>query len=451
MAPARRSSGRRPIASIATSLACTIISASAAPERTFLSGSVDTSHIIHIDGTIAKRHQLVCFHRGGGYAPTVAEGREKCCRELYQSGLLSGDDRGYCLDHVALVPDLSSNSGDGGVRPAFYLALDKAADSTDASPKSYLQRRQLMVLEDKEQERLQDGPRGVDAYSPFHLEGFASDDGPGSDGDQEKTVLPLEGRVGGTISSEGGMHRAFRQRVTLSLSNAMRITENRRRRHRQVAVKATILLPIPESIFVDADDPLLVEYEGRSADGVSCTAGVESSETTVRKSTCSVDFIHPETIDIEQPAFASRQYVVAYQIVATLDLASDSSGNKPGIGSSGLSVAIDYGTTLHVRYPSPIAPHIDGSLVPIVIEQPVLYAASATLEAPTAMDGSDAAIHFKLRTTGVNEHRPPDPVVIRVAAGSDGDYGWVTLVTMASALIGGLMLMRSLDEASVWC
>jgi hypothetical protein len=49
------------------------------------------------------------------------------------------------------------------------------------------------------------------------------------------------------------------------------------------------------------------------------------------------------------------------------------------------------------------------------------------------------------------ESAVPDPIIVHVAAGFDGDYWWVTSITMLSALIGGFMIMKSIDSISLWC
>jgi hypothetical protein len=44
-----------------------------------------------------------------------------------------------------------------------------------------------------------------------------------------------------------------------------------------------------------------------------------------------------------------------------------------------------------------------------------------------------------------------DVIIIHVAAGLDDDHAWVTIVTLSLALLGGFVLMRSLDSISIWC
>lgn len=434
-------------------------------DRTFLSGTADTTQYFqfrvaddddgHVNlGSTFKRHHLVCFHRGdahSSYASTIVEGRAKCCNELHQSGLLRRDSRKHCLDHVAVVPDVSGVSaggkqGDeypGDVAPAFYLAKDEeVTDSTKKSlTRSYNQVRQLKVYEDKDRETFRDGFNGVEALSPFHLTGFSDEAARKFD---EAEVFPMGGKVVGALSGEGH-HRAFHQKISLSLDGLSAASDKDYRMN----TNATIFLPVTEDVFIDADDPLLVEDESGSPDEVYCRVSIDNEMIKSTSSTCDIRFLHPETIDIEQPSFASRQYIVAYQVNAMLELSFEPSSE--GLMKE-LEVVVDYGTTLHLRYPPPISNEnvqAANGLVPIAIQHPVLYSASMSLE---GADEPNANIYYALKTDALEAIlNPPDPIIVHVVAGLDSDYWWTTIITMTSAMIGGLILINSLDSVSTWC
>ncbi|KAL3827349.1 hypothetical protein ACHAXA_003083 [Cyclostephanos tholiformis] len=394
---------------------------------------------------------------------------------------------------------------DDDVVPAFYLALvdeggtsSKVGGGADNNSAHYRQNRILRVREDGEEESLSDGGNGVGAYSPFHLSGFEySPSAP--------TLMPLRGRVeGGLTPDDSGMHRAFRQkmRVLLDVQEA-----GGGGRYLRLIVNSTILLPISEGIFVDADDPLLERYpemdgtvRGKHCgmfirdnyyDGYHNNDTTSSTTTTITttiwdglsySSECDIEFVHPEIIDIEQPSFASRQHVVAYRIggVALVDLPPTPPRRDDDDGSSSrivgerwtfLEIVIEYGTMLHVRYPPPIVRSVlgknDDGLVDVIVRHPVLYSASANLEHVGDDDGGssiggrllayslivndfDKDHDWKLSTASLHLP-PPDPIFIRVAVGMDADYWLVTLATMTSAIIGGMLVIWSLDSISVWC
>ena len=120
-------------------------------KRTFVSGSADTTQLIQIQTssssssintannndvgtTIIKQHNHVCFHKHNSlpYDIVVNDGRQKCCFELYQNGLLNRNDyRQYCLNHVALVPNVNtirniiSREDKFDVVPVYYLVMEE--------------------------------------------------------------------------------------------------------------------------------------------------------------------------------------------------------------------------------------------------------------------------------------------------------------------------------------
>jgi hypothetical protein len=53
-------------------------------------------------------------------------------------------------------------------------------------------------------------------------------------------------------------------------------------------------------------------------------------------------------------------------------------------------------------------------------------------------------------TSSVEKSKIPQPIVISVAIGVDNDYWWVTSITMLSALVGGFVVMGSIDSVSTW-
>jgi len=395
------------------------------------------------------RHHLACFR----HVYQTGFDSESCCSQFYLKGFIEKDQVKYCLDHVAVISSIDSF---GSAVPAYYLALDSSLSLDSHHSKhvlldgkrSYRQHRSLQVVEDNKKETLLDGYKGVDAFSPFHLTGFMPSE------NTKRSSFPLLGIAEGRLSNEGGMHRTFGQTVHLSFVN---LPDDNKARYR-MKLNATVLLPITEDVFIDADDPLIVEYTNDAPDGVKCRAkfvsnGMSAWDTPALEDECNIQFTSSEVIDIEQPSFASRQYVVAYHISASLDF--DHSHNK---GSEGFELHIEYGTTLHLRYPSPILYQTGvagGDLVPIVIQQPILYSANADVQCLPL----DCLVERKyiLETNATaselgagKKFDIPQPVVVDVAAGITNDYWWVTLITMSAAVIGGIVVIKSMDSISKW-
>jgi hypothetical protein len=406
-----------------------------------ISGIADTTQFFSYSGsTDLIRHHLVCFR----HVHQTSVEPETCCSQLYLKGSIEREHVQYCLDHVAAISPIESF---GSVTPAYYLAIDssKMLDSFHSKQallndkRSYRQHRSLQVVEDKEKESLKDGYKGVDAFSPFHLTGYMPS-GIGDDENNER-LFPLYGIAEGSLSNEGGMHRSFGQSVHFSFVD---LPNNNEARYR-MKLNATVLLPITESVFIDADDPLIVEYEKGFPDGVKCRAKFVSSGVSELDKECDIQFTSSEVIDIEQPSFASRQYVVVYHISVSLDF--DRSHHKE---TEGLELRINYGTTLHIRYPSPIINQTDvteGGLIPIVIQQPVLYSAIADISERKYILQTDVTASEFGRD---KKWDVPQPIVTNIAAGINADYWWVTLITMSAAVIGGIVVIKSMDSVSQW-
>lgn len=408
------------------------------PELLLISGIADTTQTFGQLGDGSEdlvRHHLVCFQQI--YQPRLE--LERCCNQFYLKGTINRDQIQYCLDHLAVVAPVESF---GGVKPAYYLSIDSsmASHSFHAQQvllndrESYRQHRNLQVVEDNERENSVDGYKGVDAFSPFHLTGFM----PTGLVDDE-TLFPLYGIVQGNLSNEGGMHRSFRQTVHLSCMDLPKKNDATYR----LDLNATVLLPITESVFIDADDPLVIEYGRDFPDGVECKTTIVSGDTSADKkveNSCDIEFTSSEVIDIEQPSFSSRQYVVIYHIHVSLDF--NESHYKAMKG--GLILDIDYATTLHIRYPSPA---VNGDVVPIVIQQPLLYSAVADMYNRKYILQTNATVS---EYGGDNKWAVPQPIIVNVAAGIDDDYWWVTLITMSAAVIGGIAVITSIDSISDW-
>ncbi|KAL7489024.1 hypothetical protein ACHAW6_014619 [Cyclotella cf. meneghiniana] len=479
----------------------------AAAELSFLSGVADTTQRFSLrqnehqssgdsreecvlNDVIIERHNLICFHKGPFQKRKNAHNTEseKCCNALWLQGLIETHQKQYCLDRIARIPDVPSPAfileslsegfrvPNNDVRPMYYLAMDHEIPQTHDHGVIFPNYRQIRRVkardEHRERETIRDLPNhGISSYSPFHLVGFM----PGGHDIQQyysqvfdatNNMLLMNGRVNGTLSQEGGMHRSFYQRVTLSWDKITLFSTKSSSENYLTTMSVIVFLPLMESVFIDADDPFLVEYHDDSPEAILCRSSllenslVEEGRIVLSKSKCNIQFLSSETIDIEQPSFASRQYVVAFRIDATMEFSINLSSEL----LKGMQVGIDYGTALHIRYLSPLsmdnaavcgAVDAYAGMVPISIQQPILYSANFRfMEA----DNHDAVSHGILDTHALvdtyknpEESAVPDPIIVHVAAGFDGDYWWVTSITMLTALIGGFMIMKSVDSVSMWC
>ena len=484
-----------PIISVATAILWSaVLSLAKTSDLTFLSGVADTVQHFSINqqhgdisagngfesAHVIKRHHLICLHKGSfdQYNRIYNTSYEKCCNDLWSKGLIK--TKQYCMDRMAMLPDVQSpaltmssilpglNLARGDVRPIHYLAIDEELDQERAhdvpTSTSYKQFRDILARDEfNQRENIRDLPgHGVMSYSQFHLMNFMPG---GRDALEISTALNGEdnfvslvnGRVKGTLAADGGMHRAFHQTIALSIDRIRHLSHQPSMEMQQylIDINATVFLPLMESVFIDADDPFLTEYNDGSPEPILCQISILGDPNGVSNSKCSIEFISSETIDIEQPSFASRQYVVAFQIYAAIEFStSDLSATLLH------ELQIEYGTTLHLRYLPPITNELGNSssaiegfngFVPIAIEQPLLYSANMQL---IERKNENIIQYFVLDTDAVIGTQKPsrihEPIVISVAAGMDQAYWLVTFITMLSALIGGFVIMRGIDSVSIW-
>lgn len=188
-----------------------------------------------------------------------------------------------------------------------------------------------------------------------------------------------------SLSETGGMHRLLHHSITVTCPPT---TDTYK-------ASLTMLLFVSEHVFIDVDDPF--------------------------DSGNDVSFISKNQIDIEQPAFASPQHVVAVQI--HVDERECDYSPAP----------IEFATKLHVRYP----PLTSRGFLDIALPAPFLYQA-------WLMDS------FNNKNYTLRQSSWQPPIETRVATGYDGDYTWVVTITILWSLVGSLMLLRSLSKVSKW-
>lgn len=264
--------------------------------------------------------------------------------------------------------------------------------------------------------------------SPFFLQPKARNDQGEEDemnkGGAIKRATSIPATIVSTVSDSGGMHRDHRHRLTLQLS-----PDEMKSDGRDLMGNVTVLMPLSEDAFVDMDDAL-------QEDG-ACVV-----KSAFFSSKCHVDIAplpRGVVVDIEQPSFASQQHVLVLQIsfetVFTYEKAD--------------AIVVDFVSNLHLRYPSPVT----GFEVDLMSEKRRVKSVSIPSTfigggrvVETTMDGMRTSI---LTIEGGNQ-QGEDFVVLYAAAGHDGDYYIVVLITFVASIIGLLFMIRDISRTSVW-
>jgi hypothetical protein len=188
------------------------------------------------------------------------------------------------------------------------------------------------------------------------------------------------------LSETGGMHRLMHHSIAISCPHGVA---------GPFQVSITMLLFVSEHFFVDVDDPFDTFGENEF-------------------------FLSNSRIDIEQPAFASPQHVVAVQIIMKERAVCNDDSQ------------IEFATKLHVRYP----PLTHEGNLQVALLAPLLYQGWLTSK----------NINYTLTPWSSYQ----TPMQTRVTTGFEQDYYWVGIITILWSLRGSYLLLCSLSKVSKW-
>ena len=375
-----------------------------------------------------------------------------------------------CAERIAEVPSDSKDAvdrrvivGDGGgdvsrpLRARYYLAEPVFAErepATDLSGRAAGVGRfavQYAAVESAEG----GGGRyeGVggrwysDAPSPFRLSPsflrlLHRDEGGQKFSELKSPSADFGGILNGSFSSilfaDGGMHRRYQHTLMLSIPSVHVSTSS----HTMTRLSGTafIFLPLSEGVYIDADEPFQ-DSEGRCK-VMELMGGKDGS--------CDVAFVQVArtAIDIEQPSFASPQYVVAFSI----SFSTEANGElrHAVLGAEGkLGIHVEFSNSLHVRYQLPISEEttVKDVFIPVYVPNLILDSAEIRLEAPDQMANKVYLFHGE---SEIPEEEISNDSTLQSAAGFNADYWPVALITMLSSILGAYVMIRDLSQISIW-
>jgi hypothetical protein len=185
-------------------------------------------------------------------------------------------------------------------------------------------------------------------------------------------------------------------------------------------VSLTMLLFVSEHFFVDVDDPFDCTFFANDDDEHAFAVLQKINKNRI--------------IDIEQPAFASPQHVVAVQILLGKERVVDDICNN---NDDDDTLQIEFATKLHVRYP-PLTR--EGSL-DVALLAPLLYQGWLV---------SAEHINYTLSPSSSLSSSYQPPIQTRIATGFEQDYYWVGIITILWSLVGSYLLLCNLAKVSKW-
>jgi hypothetical protein len=235
--------------------------------------------------------------------------------------------------------------------------------------------------------------------SPYHLSMI-------NDGDEQRLVsLPSSS----TLDPNGGMHRLLHHSIQLQSD---------------VASTYVFVLVVPQGMFIDLDDPMetgkgLIAIPRQSSPEKTMTKCSFNLQSDIASPTVSLHLYATDVCcDIEQPAFVSGQHVLAWEF----DLEA----------FKGESLLLEFATKLHMRYSQP-SPNL----------HQWVHLPSPLLLGVVGKDVDTTVISVETQYMEVLER-------IQVAAGNDDDHDFVMWITMASCLLGVLLMLQDISKMSLW-
>jgi len=260
-----------------------------------------------------------------------------------------------------------------------------------------------------------DGEDGVKAALDWMLQKDEETD------DKDRWSVHLESE----LSESGGMHRDLRHRITVEAASSSRIKEW----HESSAtakIAMIMALQIPPDLFVNVEDLFRFETHGISAELVPMESVI---------------------IDQEEPAFVSPPHLLL--VVVTVDLSAAE------ILTAAAPSTFEFVTMLHVRYPLPFSTNETAAFRLVVLPPPQLL--TATLD----WDDRDPhslvmKMYEQVRILNSPSNSAPQQqhnrrlLSLWVAAGHQADYEFTLGVTLLTAVVGAIIMLRDISRVARW-
>jgi len=251
-----------------------------------------------------------------------------------------------------------------------------------------------------------------DVKSPFHLaDSLLENEVNRADPTQESVVPSI---VSSVVEDEAGMHRHVIHQIQIPIGTWV------------VGNASMVLLwPVSQYTFINLDDP----YEAATSN--PCQVISDPSYN------CHIDLLHQGIIDIEQPSFASGQHVVAFALKidrSEPQIQNDISNKEEKEISStedGGDLKLILTTMLHTRY---LAPTCE----------------TATLRIATPVVFSGAINTTKNTTVKMIPSSNEQLLLLEVPTGCMDDYDFVMMATMGFSVVGSLVMLQFMTQASQW-
>eukprot|EP00957_Ditylum_brightwellii_P003675 278585-Ditylum_brightwellii.AAC.1 len=281
------------------------------------------------------------------------------------------------------------------------------------------------------------------------------------------------------MKEDGGMHRHYHHEMKVDIPSSSSSLPSATTDDIKTSIIQNGIIttyhPLSQGVYIDVDDPFVLDgYNSHlNEDNMCIISMITNASTTTTNAvsySCQLKLITTpnEIIDIEQPSFVSPQHVVGVEIrisnvvvsTATDDDVTALRNNRKeeeDEEDDKMTIKIEYGTRVHVRYPEPNIVSDDGnddaimnhmpslvspSFVSVHVPKPMLYSGSFQVmdhhhpqcnsEEHLEKDENNLHIcnehlcHLQISTT-TEEEEEEDYDIITIATGADSDYYFVMI------------------------
>lgn len=388
-----------------------------------------------------------CFIDGTGHDRVDFLGRELCCNGMAEATkqLLEEHNASFdaasssmflpqrCLQELAMVPTSTGSSLIEGITYAFVLSEPLPFLAQSKNTNQFLWRKTGM----------ENHLDAVKTISPYHrhsrsLRSSLTDAGSGKDRDvsMQPSLIPLELKA--TFDSGGGMHRRLHHSFPIVQEGVATDVSNGK-------TTFFIFVVVPQGMFIDLDDPLEA-VTLKAATVVDAPTPSASSEGTRRDFVFTTvddpDMLVTATLhtaavcDIEQPAFVSGQHILVWELSVRRTPTALSSSEPVSVAP-----VVEFATKLHLRYPHPRPSNEEW----IDLPRPMMFAVV------DAVDEDESILAENLQIiVAAPDWQLEIAERVWVATGKDEDHDVVMGVTIASCLIGVVLMLREISRVSIW-
>lgn len=241
--------------------------------------------------------------------------------------------------------------------------------------------------------------------------------------DQDRWSVHLESE----LSELGGMHRDLRHRITIKTASRSNIKEEHNSSS-TAKISMIMALHILSDLFVNVEDLFRFETSGISAELVP-------TENVI--------------IDQEEPAFVSPPHGLLVHVTV-----EQSAVAAAAAIAAATTATFEFVTMLHVRYPLPFSANETDSFRLVVLPPPRLLIATLVWgDRDPDADVMYENVHILFSPPNSAPHQQQDQrrlLSLWVAAGHQADYQFTLGITLLTAVVGAIIMLRDISRVASW-